>query len=259
MPELPEVETIARQLKNEKLVGQTIEAIDISWPKTLTASKEDILGKSFTDVSRRGKFLILHLSEGDLYIHLRMTGRLILGSSRYEYERVRFLLSNGQALIFSDPRKFGRIYYNPAHIQLGPDAVLDPLIPELFLKSSRGIKAVLLDQSIIAGLGNIYVDEVLFATKIHPEKPANSLSLQEREALIDVIPIILQTAIDNGGTSIGKGKGNYFNLEGKRGGMQEHLQVYKKRGQPCPCCKTLIERIVVAGRGTHLCQQCQTQ
>lgn len=257
MPELPEVETIARELRIEGIIGSKVRAMEIDWPKTLTPIPP-ILGKAIIGINRRGKYLILEFESGKLFFHLRMTGRLLIVSKsarKVEYERVRFILSDDRTLIFADPRKFGRITWGKELNHIGPDAFLDPLPPTLLENKQRMIKTILLDQSVLAGLGNIYVDEVLFRAKIHPEK--SMLASIEAQRIVEIIPQVLTIAIQNGGTSIGEGKGNYYNLQGKRGGMRQHLQVYKRRGAPCISCGTIIERIIVAGRGTHYCPNCQ--
>jgi formamidopyrimidine-DNA glycosylase len=302
MPELPEVEYTARQLR-ASIVGATIQGADVFWARTvgypdLPAFLAGIAARRIEQVRRRGKFLILDLS-GDLMltIHRRMTGNLLLlagawridsslrerdplawntrGPTFYtpgavpacihetEYCRVCFTLCDGRRLLFTDPRKFGRIGLWPREREsealagLGPE----PLSPEFTagrlgeaLARRRGkIKQVLLDQSVIAGVGNIYADEALFRAGIHPLRRADQLTPTEVQTLHDAIVETLTLGIEHGGTSFN----DYRDLWGKAGDNYNHVRVYQREGQPCLRCGTIVERIILAQRGTHYCPGCQ--
>lgn len=273
MPELPEVETVRRNL-DRLLVGATI--VDVRFGD-FTGSianpaphifADEIRGRRFTGTGRRGKYLLLQLdSENVIAIHLRMTGDLHIASANEPWGKHLHLalrLDDGRDLRFADVRKFGRIWLlTPPELEdlnerIGPE----PLDPEFTAEQfhqrlstrSRAIKALLLEQSFLAGVGNIYADEALFAAKIHPLRAASSLTPDEAEALLVAIKTAFQHAIDRGGTTIR----NYRNALGEAGGNQHFLQIYTlAEGDPCPRCGTPISRIVVAQRGTRFCATCQ--
>ncbi|MDD4351504.1 MAG: DNA-formamidopyrimidine glycosylase [Candidatus Gracilibacteria bacterium] len=275
MPELPEVETIRSDLQ-QLVVGEKILELECLFAgsitcDSITAFRKDLLGQEIKKVERRGKYLLLHLSNKQiLVIHLRMTGQLIVkqkinrsNDQDIRFTRLIFHLSHHKQILFNDIRKFGRIFLS-RDSDLGTrfsNLGLEPLSPEftftafdkLLGQNTRKIKAFLLDQSKIAGLGNIYVDETLFASKIHPETPVKEISQAKRQALHRNIQKILQEAIKKRGTS----SRNYVDSFARTGNYQNFLKVYGKKGQPCVNCGSKIKRTVVAQRGTHYCPKCQ--
>jgi formamidopyrimidine-DNA glycosylase len=272
MPELPEVEYVARQLRNE-LVGRTMVALELLWPRAVSAPDVErfaagIRGRRVVAVGRRAKHLLLALDSSDtLAIHRRMTGNLTLVPAGAEapYTRVRFTLDDGRDLVFSDPRKFGRLaLLTPAELEaaaaaLGPEPLEEEFTPEVLAQRlaghERALKALLLDQSVVAGLGNIYADEALYRARLHPLRTGASLTAAEAAALRWGIRDALRTGIEHGGTTFGRHRDVYD----EAGTNLEHLDVYRRTGQPCRRCGTPIARIVVAQRGTHYCPRCQPE
>lgn len=272
MPELPEVETISREL--QEVVGRRIVAAEVRWARTVACPEVDsfdrrLSGQTITAVGRRGKWLVLTLDGGEaLLIHLRMSGRLILepaDAADDPYARVLLTLDDGCRLRFSDPRKFGRVALtaDPATIlgALGPEPLDAALTPERFaamLAARRTrLKPLLLDQRFLAGLGNIYADEALWRARLHPLRPAQTLSADEAARLLAAIRAVLTQAIERRGTTMDDG--GYVSARGLPGDFAGQIAAYGQKGQPCPCCQTPIERIVVGGRGTHFCPHCQRQ
>jgi len=270
MPELPEVETIARDLREAGLPGQTITGVRIYWDRSvatpaLSEFRSRVVGQTVRTVTRRGKFLRLDLQLPEtLLIHLRMTGRLLLLPAADDVQphlRLMFDLADGRQLRFHDMRKFGRVYLtsDPESIlgKLGPEPLSDSFgAADLYarLRTRRTmLKPLLLDQRFIAGIGNIYADEALFLAGLHPCRRAIDLSGQEAEALYHAIRRVLTVAISDRGTTLG----DYQTVSGQPGEHQESLQVFRRTGEPCPRCGQKIERLVVAGRGTHICRRCQ--
>jgi formamidopyrimidine-DNA glycosylase len=270
MPELPEVEYVARQLR-EDLVGRRIEGVDVRWERSIEGIPAAELavrlrGRRVVGVDRRGKYLLIEFDEGPaLAIHRRMSGNLYFAALDAEepYARVRLLLDDGRALIYSDPRKFGRLSLleegrvSPGFAALGPEPLEPAFTPAALaarLAGRRGaLKVLLLDQSVLAGLGNIYADEALFRAGLHPLRPGGSLSRREIARLHAGIRGALETGIAHGGTTFGRHRDAY----NEAGRNLEHVAVYRRTGQPCPRCGTPIERITVAQRGTHFCPHCQ--
>jgi formamidopyrimidine-DNA glycosylase len=264
VPELPEVETTAHRLAPD-LVGCTITAVRLDWARH--TPDPDLLcsllpGRKVTHVGRRGKFIVIALDPSDrtLLIHLRMSGRLSIVPARTEpdpYAHTVLALEDGRELRFSDTRKFGQLYLpaDPEEIlaRLGPEPLSPEFTPawlaEALAGRRRAIKPLLLEQTFVAGLGNIYTDEVLFRAGIDPRRPANSLDEGEVDRLHGAIRGVLREAIDHQGTSL-----DWVYPEG---GMEDRLQVYGRAGEPCVCCRTTIERIVLGQRGTHFCPSCQ--
>jgi formamidopyrimidine-DNA glycosylase len=308
MPELPEVEHTARQLR-EEIIGATIHEILVFWERSighpdLPDFKAEVADREILRVRRRGKFLILDLSgELILTIHRRMTGNLLLlppgweidtslktsdpftwnikgpfihrhstdgaeittdeTSSDLLYCRVCFNFADGRQLLFTDPRKFGRIELWPSEREqealkslgtepLSADFTFEILATSLADRKSP-IKQVLLNQEVIAGLGNIYADEALYYASIHPLRRANSLTPAEVQLLHEGIVSVLTLGIEHGGTSFSE----YRDLWGEAGDNYNHVRVYHQQGKPCQRCGTPIERIVVAQRSTHFCPKCQ--
>ena len=274
MPELPEVETIANDLRKAGLAGRTIVGAKIYWDRTIAGQTpaeflKKIKQRSILAIGRRGKFLTFSLSGGEiLFVHLRMTGRFTLEKkpgALGSHERITLELDNDEVLKYHDTRKFGRWFLvsdtESVVGNLGPEP-LDPAFTlsdfkQILSKKTRRIKPLLLDQSFLAGLGNIYVDEALWLARLHPNKLSNTISNKETAALYDAIKAVLKKGIEAQGTSLGKGKSNYHRPSGTRGQHQEILNVYKRTGLPCPRCGTAIVRIIVAQRSTHICPHCQ--
>ncbi|MQW23535.1 MULTISPECIES: DNA-formamidopyrimidine glycosylase [unclassified Lactococcus] len=271
MPELPEVETVRRGL-SEQIIGQKILAIDSTYQRMILTGYDDLREKLvnhvITGVSRRGKYLIFEFDTAyRLISHLRMEGKYRLeelGTEPLKHDHI-FVRFDKQQLVYADVRKFGTWELIPADKlhsyflakKIGPEPTEEAFDEQLFAeklkKSSKKIKPYLLEQSLVAGLGNIYVDEVLFQAKIHPESIASALTKPQVHLLHDAIIEILQKAIKLGGSSIR----TYTNSFGKAGQMQAELKVYGKQNTPCPNCATMLEKIKVAGRGTHFCPNCQ--
>lgn len=269
MPELPEVETIRRDL-SPLLVGRTITGVTVGWEgcvdrPSMASFSEQVVGRRIEAVGRRGKFLLFGLSGGvSLLVHLRMTGSLLIREPTDPWEthaRLVFALDNGKELRFADVRKFGRLYLSesPEEVlgELGPEPLGEGFDPQAFrrlFENRRGmIKPLLLNQRFLAGLGNIYVDEALFRARLHPRRAVDSLTREELGCLYDAIRGVLQEAIADQGTS----RSDYVRPDGSEGRHQDQLLVSGRAGEPCPCCGTEIERIVVGGRGTFLCPRCQ--
>lgn len=274
MPELPEVETIARDLNAAGIVGRTLTCAHVYWPATIaTPSVQDfcrlIERKTIAGVRRRGKFLVFDFAGGgNLLMHLRMSGRLHWvpeGSQRMAHEHVVLGFADGCELRFHDTRKFGRIYLTPDAERilgrLGPEPLDPAFTPQLFKKMmsnrNRRVKPLLLDQTFIAGLGNIYTDEALWEAKIHPQRPAAELTPQEARVLHAAIRKVLRRGLKNLGTSLGTGKANFYSVGRRPGRNRDELKVFRRAGEPCPRCATEIRRIIVGQRSTHVCPKCQ--
>lgn len=275
MPELPEVETV-RRIAAPLVIGRSITGITMNPTFTCVLEAPDgmdpvssLIGRTIVDVDRRGKYL-LFLLDADLWmvIHLRMTGRLLVVDREappVRFEHLGIALDNGKDLRFGDQRKFGRVRVTlPEEVEalssrLGPEP-FDRQVTGRWLhgaleRRSGKIKAVLLDQHMLAGLGNIYVDEALFRARIHPERIPRDLSLEEVTRLIGAIRHVLRSAIHNQGTTFS----SFENPYGEAGSNADFLRVYGKgRGAlPCPRCATPLEHLVVGGRGTTFCPRCQ--
>lgn len=262
MPELPEVETVVRTVA-PKLVGGEIRDTRFFSTLVLRADASEtakrLRGRRIETVRRRGKFIILELSGGmHLAIHLGMTGKLLWNGTPGVHTRAVLELDRG-TLLYDDIRQFGRIEVCeqvPERVaRVGPDALL--VSEEEFthlLRRKRGrIKPLLLNQTVLGGLGNIYVDEALFRARVHPLTPVTRLGRERARRLYGAIQEVLRTAIDCGGSSIS----DYVDAEGRAGSFQHHHQVYAREGEPCLRCGTPIRRMVVAQRGTHYCPRCQ--
>jgi len=271
MPELPEVETIARGLRGP-LMGRQITGVHVGWENlvarpTVEEFKRRLVGQRILGVKRRGKYLVVALSSGQsLIVHLRMTGRLLIknrGDELDKHDHLIFELDDGKELRFNEVRKLGRVYLvddeDEILGELGPEPLGDDFTLADFaalLSGRRGmIKPLLLNQRFMAGIGNIYADEALFAARIHPERRTDTLTVEEIERLYRAIRQVLAQGIQNRGTTIS----DYLDAEGREGENQEYLEVFRRAGQPCPRCGTPIERTVVGGRGTYFCPKCQSQ
>lgn len=267
MPELPEVETVVRHHR-EMLRGRRITSFDAFWQRTSSPSpaavRRGVVDRRIVDVTRRGKYIILSLDDGAAaLIHLRMSGRLQWDAGGVApmppHTRAKFTFGKREFLYFCDARKFGRIVFTKsvatATAALGAeplDAAFSPQsLAALLSERSRQIKPLLLDQHVIAGIGNIYADESLHAARIHPATRSNRLRAEVIERLHAAIRSVLDEAIQRNGTS--------FDWVYPSGEMQRHLRAYGRTGEPCDRCETPIRRIVVAQRGTHFCPTCQTK
>ena len=273
MPELPEVETVRRGLASQ-IVGRTFAGINyLEWPRTIgTPMPEElavrIAGQRVVAVRRRAKFLVIDLDGGDhLVVHLRMTGQLTVATGatpRERFARVAFAFADGDELRFSDIRRFGRIeLHDDAGLaarfdDLGPEPLGDDWSADAFAAALAArrtkLKPLLLDQTFLAGLGNIYVDEALFRARLHPLMSAADVPSECARALHAAIRALLTDAISSGGTTFS----NYRDAFGQEGDYYERRRVYDREDQPCIECGNQIVRIVVGGRGTHLCPSCQT-
>lgn len=287
MPELPEVEIVRRGL-NDLIIGKTIKSLRHDWDKSFPNDpklvKDYVLNSKIKSISRRAKVLIVNLSSGySLVIHLKMTGQLVYKSENARFgaghpsdslvgrlpdssTRVEITFSDGSKLYFNDQRKFGWMKLvktldvtNEDFLKsLGPEP-LDPSFSwqvfksRLMLRPKSPIKAVLLDQKVLAGVGNIYADESLWGAKIHPLTPAGSLSDQKIKLLYKALIDVLMLSIESGGST----DRNYVNAKGQRGSYIKIAKVFRKEGQACPRCGHMIMKIRAVGRGTHYCPYCQ--
>lgn len=274
MPELPEVEIFVRELA-PALAGRTVTAARVFWPRTVAAPTVEefparLAGLRFDRFDRRGKYMLLGLSDGStLIVHLRMTGKLhvLPGDAQPDkHTHVVLELDDGRSVHYTDPRKFGRIWLvdDPAQVvdKLGPEPLGEAFFPaDLAARlagRSAAIKSLLLDQRIVAGVGNIYADEALFRAGIHPARPGGSLTPAEVERLHEAVRAVLAKGIEQRGSTLGGSVlQNYLPPSGKPGRAQEGHQVFRRTGLPCPACGTPIARIVVAQRSTHFCPGCQ--
>jgi len=277
MPELPEVETIARALRiggrvypdgsvGQAVQGQIIQSAAVLWPRTVaypTAAEVEahLPGQSILQIGRRGKFLVFSLDRDHLLIHLRMSGDLIVepvDRPLAPHHRFWIGFQDGLRLVFNDPRKFGRIWLtrDPENVLggLGPEPLSPEFTPQEFFtrlqKYHRQLKPLLLDQSFLAGLGNIYSDEALHRARLHPLRLSHTLQQEDAGRLWQAIREVLEEGILKQGSSI--------DWVYRGGDFQDSFRAYQRTGQPCPNCGTPIERIVVGQRSTHYCPHCQS-
>lgn len=260
MPELPEVETVVRSVRAHILGKRIIEAKFTSRFVTPGNRKQlaaRLAGRRIESVGRRGKFILIGLDQGTLTVHLGMTGKLLVSGGEEAHTYGVFTLDDG-LLLYHDPRQFGSIEWSagasPRVERLGPEP-LEVSFDEFCqrLKRKARLKALLLNQTFIAGVGNIYADESLFAAGIHPLASAAKLSKVRAERLYTAVRGILAHAIELGGSSIS----DYVNAEGERGWFQMEHRVYGREGEPCANCGGAVRKILVAQRGTHFCPRCQ--
>jgi len=283
MPELPEVETIARQL-DANLADKKIVGLSVLSSSSFVGSKNDVISQTIISVSRRAKVLYIKLESGKyLIFHLKMTGQLIYidpsiriagGHADHDWHaklpnthtRIIFDIEGERTLYFNDMRRFGwckvvtESELDEYFKRFGPEPLPRINLEELKVRAKRmprsAIKKFIMDPSVIAGIGNIYADETLFAARIHPRRLVGSISDAEWISLADNAVRILTLAVEKGGTT----DSDYVNAYGKKGGMQDYLLVYHHAGEPCPAgCGGTIQRIVVGGRGTHYCPDCQKE
>jgi formamidopyrimidine-DNA glycosylase len=280
MPELPEVETIVRSLQNPKewlpserqsmrerpgVIGRQINSAALYWERTLAMPTpaeflQQMKGQVIQKASRRGKFIVLTLDDGALLFHLRMSGDLRVEEQSapvQTHDRLLLNFSDGLRLVFNDTRKFGRAWLvkdaQTVLSGLGPEP-LEPTTSGLNLYqrwhgSSRAIKTLLLDQSILAGVGNIYSDEALFLAGIHPLTAGKELSIEDCECLLSAVRTVLKKGIENNGASI--------DWVYRGGGFQNHFKVYQRTGEACEVCGSPIQRLVIGQRSSHFCPVCQ--
>ncbi|ASK62993.1 DNA-formamidopyrimidine glycosylase [Virgibacillus phasianinus] len=273
MPELPEVETVRQTLKR-LVLNKTISNVEVFWPNIIKRPddvkefKHLLHQQTILDIKRKGKFILFELSDYVLISHLRMEGKYSVHGGEEpvkKHTHVIFSFTDGAQLRYNDVRKFGTMHIvdkgtelnlKPLN-QLGPDPFDDAFTFDYFYKklhkTDRVIKAALLDQSIVAGLGNIYVDETLFQAGVSPLKKANRLTKKEVKAIQEKAKTILQHAIELGGTTIR----TYVNSSGEMGMFQQTLYVYGQENNPCKNCGKPIVKMKIGGRGTHVCMNCQ--
>lgn len=286
MPELPEVETVRRGL-SELIIGKVVASESHDTEKGFPNAPHDVaqflVGATITEIRRRAKVLMIDLSSDySLVIHLKMTGQLVyVGEQRFgaghpndslvnalpdASTRVTLNFTDGTQLFFNDQRKFGWVRLMPTieipnidfMKKVGPEPLEDTFTVSDFAKRlsrrpKTNIKAALLDQSVIAGVGNIYADESLWGAKLHPKRLVSTLSDSDIEQLYHELRSVMSLAIEKGGSS----NHTYVNAEGKRGSYMDFARVFRREGLACPRCQTTIEKSRVAGRGTHTCPQCQ--
>jgi len=286
VPELPEVETVKRGLK-KLIIGKIITEVKFDWPKGFPNSKKDIdkylVKAKIMDIKRRAKVLMIELdSKYSLVTHLKMTGQLVYRGKKSfgaghptdslvaelpdKSTRVTMTFDDGSTLFFNDQRKFGWMRLIPTHEvpemdfmkKVGPEPLATSFKASDFIERFRrrnntSIKAALLDQTVIAGVGNIYADEALYAVKIHPETKVKDIPDSKLKMLFEAVRKILKLSIKSGGST----DRNYVDAEGKRGSYLKFARVFRREGEDCPRDGTKIEKIKVAGRGTHVCPMCQ--
>jgi formamidopyrimidine-DNA glycosylase len=286
VPELPEVETVRRGL-NTLIIGRKVVAVDHDTPKSFPNSTADVraflIGATITAVRRRAKVLMIDLStDYTIVIHLKMTGQLVfVGTERFgaghpsesligtlpdKSTRVTLTFADASHLFFNDQRKFGWMRLMPTlevpnidfMKKVGPEPLEADFTPEAFAarfarRPRTSIKAALLDQTVIAGVGNIYADESLWGAKIHPLRKVETLTHAEFQKLYQELRSVMNLAIEKGGST----DRNYVNAEGRRGSYMDFARVFRREGLPCPRCGTTIVKFKAAGRGTHICPHCQ--
>lgn len=287
MPELPEVETVRRGL-SKLIVGKQVADVDSNWPKSFPNAESDVqaflIGAKITEVRRRAKVLLIDLdNEYTLVIHLKMTGQLVYVDDTARFgaghpsdslinnlpdksTRVTFIFKDKSTLFFNDQRKFGWVKLMPSvevpnidfMKRVGPEPLGDDFLSKHFIERIRrrkntSVKAALLDQTIVAGIGNIYADESLWGAKIHPATLVKNIPDAKLKTLFKEVRYVLNLAIEKGGST----DRNYVNAEGKKGSYIDFARVFRREGQPCPRCGSEIIKAKVAGRGTHTCPKCQ--
>lgn len=277
MPELPEVQTVVNDLITAGIQQKVVCYARVRWYRSIQTPAADVFckaieGLEIRNVWRRAKYIVFDLSAGKtLLLHLRMSGRMHLLPPQKPYdkhEHVIIGLANGSELRLHDTRKFARFFLldDPQDI-LGPLGI-EPLEPAFTLKRfetimgryRRMLKPLLLDQRVIAGLGNIYVDEALWEARIHPCRTSDTLTSRELKRLHRAIKLVLKRGLDNLGTTLGTGKANFYSVARRKGRNSDQLNVFRRTGQVCSRsnCNTLIERIIVGQRSTHICSSCQS-
>lgn len=286
MPELPEVETVRRGLLG-LIIGRKVKAVEHTAPKSFPNAPADVgkflIGAEITNVRRRAKVLLIDLSTNyTLVIHLKMTGQMVfrgeavfgaghpndslIGELPDRSTRVIFTFTDGSHLFFNDQRKFGWVRLVPTlevpnidfMKKVGPEPLEDDFTAREFAarftrRAKTSIKAALLDQTVVAGVGNIYADESLWGAKIHPQRLVNTITPAEFKKLYTELRLVMNLAIEKGGST----DKNYVNAEGRRGSYMDFARVFRREGKECPRCGTIIIKFKAAGRGTHVCPHCQ--
>lgn len=286
VPELPEVETVRRGL-HELIIGLAVKTAQADTPKSYPNAPQQVeaflLGATIIAIRRRAKVLMIDLSTNyTLVIHLKMTGQLVfrgktafgaghpneslIGALPDRSTRVTIGFTDGSHLYFNDQRKFGwmkllpttEVPLLPFMQKVGPEPLEDEFTPEAFAarfarRGRTSIKAALLDQTVVAGVGNIYADESLWGAKIHPLRQVHTITPQEFKVLYTELRLVMNMAIEKGGST----DKNYVNAEGKRGSYMDFARVFRREGLECPRCGTVIVKFKAAGRGTHICPSCQ--
>jgi formamidopyrimidine-DNA glycosylase len=268
VPELPEVETVVRDLR-PLLVGRSFVSIAVGKKalrkKWARAWETQLLDRRVDAIERRGKWILIDLGQPWLCVHLGMTGQFTVANGpRENHTHLVWTLDNASELRFRDVRRFGSVTFYPDRDALNQFFVRSRLGPEPFdldedywrialCRTQRKLKAILLDQTIVAGVGNIYADESLFEARLHPTLVGAKLSAKQREALCNAVVAVLTRAIEQRGSSIR----DYIGGSGLKGQFQEEFRVYGRTGEPCTRCRAKIERITLAGRSTHFCPRCQ--
>ncbi len=269
MPELPEVETVVRTLR-PRLQGRRILSVDVAAPAAVggqaAAFVRAVAGTRVTGLRRRAKLVLIDLdSGGTLAVHLKMTGRLLIKSEHepHRHDRVRLGLDSGDILVFADMRTFGSLRHFPPggleswpfYRDLGPEplGMAEAEFVDRLVGRNSAVKALLLDQTVVVGIGNIYADESLFRARIHPAARASSLTPARLRRLFAAVQAVLTQAIAENGSSIR----DYLDAEGNAGGFQNSFKVYGKKGEPCPVCRAELQATKVAGRTSTFCPQCQ--
>lgn len=274
MPEKPEVITVVNNLKN-RIIGKKIVGCNIYWDNiiaypTTNEFKKEIINQKINDITTRGKFIVVSLDDYSLLIHLRMEGKFFFRTKNdpiVKHEHVELIFDDNTSFRYHDVRKFGKMYLIPIEDtykvkplnELGleyddKNLTKDYLYNKIHNKNLP-IKTVLLDQSIITGIGNIYDDEVLFLSRINPNRKASSITLEECDSIIKNTKKVLDKAITLGGTTIK----SFTSSEGVHGLFQNELLVHGKSGKPCPTCNSIIKKTRIGGRGTSYCENCQKE
>ena len=270
MPELPEVETVARGIA-QHIVDQHITQVEVRdgrlrWPVDIDLDHR-MTGQRFISVSRRGKYLLLYTQSGCLIIHLGMSGALYLTSATAplkKHDHILFTLRSGQVLRYHDPRRFGSMHWtthppleHPLLASLGPEPLSTDFdgsyLHSIARQKRRAIKVFIMDAHVVVGVGNIYASEALFLAQIHPETPASHLDLAACSRLVDAIRLLLKRSIAQGGTTLR----DFVNIDSKPGYFKQSLAVYGRQGEPCHTCQTPIVNIKLGQRATCFCPQCQ--
>lgn len=274
VPELPEVQTLVDDLNRAGLVGRTVTAVKVCWPKTIASSSpgrfcRQMTGRTIVTIRRRAKLILFGLDNNwILGVHLRMTGRFQLIKAKQppaQHQHIILVLDDDRSLRYNDTRKFGRFYltddpqillkgYGPEPLERG---FTSAVLADRLARCHRQIKPLLLDQRFIAGLGNIYVDEALWAARIHPLRRSDSLSEKQIKALHRAIRRVLRQGLQHAGTTLGRGQSNFYSIGEARGGNANHLKVFRRTRLPCPRCRSPISRILVGQRSSHICEKCQ--
>jgi formamidopyrimidine-DNA glycosylase len=274
MPELPEVQTVITDLIESGLICCKLTGIDVHDARIVAEPspaqfRRRLSGKTISGIHRRGKYIIFGLSgKCHLLIHLRMSGHLYLvpkTSPRRVHDHIILHLDNGYKLRYHDPRKFGRFFLvdNPQKIvgKLGPEPLSDRFtgkkLTQMLSTRKRMLKPLLLDQTFIAGLGNIYTDEALWRARLHPCRNSATLAKMDIKRLYRAIRFVLRSGIKNKGTTLGRGETGFNSSTGKQGNNRNKLKVFRRVDLPCPHCRTIIRRIVVGQRSTFFCEKCQ--